>query len=82
MALSGGIGTYSGHGRSGERSGAWKRCRITYLESSAWALPGRVVCNPASARLPKSVPTFSPNRASLIARGEISSQPYLVFNLD
>ena len=38
--------------------------------------------NPASARLPKSVPTFSPHRASLMARGKITSQPYLFFNLD
>ena len=47
----------------------------------------RLICsppevNPATARLPKSVPTFSPHRAALIARGEITSQPYLFFNLD
>jgi len=38
--------------------------------------------NSATARLPKSVPTFSPHRATLIARGKITSQPYLFFNLD
>jgi len=38
--------------------------------------------NPATARLPKAVPTFSPHRATLIARGKITSQPYLFFNLD
>jgi len=38
--------------------------------------------NPASARLPKTVPTFSPHRAPLLARGKITSQPYLFFNLD
>ena len=38
--------------------------------------------NPASARLPKSVPTFSPHRAPLVARGKITSQQYLFFNLD
>ena len=37
---------------------------------------------PALARLPKSVPTFSPHRASLLARGKITSLPYLFFNLD
>ena len=47
----------------------------------------RLICstpeiNPATARLPKSVPTFSPHRAALIARGKITSQPYLFFNLD
>jgi len=47
----------------------------------------RLICsppeiNPATARLPKSVPTFSPHRATLIARGKITSQPYLFFNLD
>jgi len=38
--------------------------------------------NPATARLPKSVPTFAPHRAASIARGMITSQPYLFFNLD
>jgi len=47
----------------------------------------RLICsppeiNPATARLPKSVPTFSPHRATLIARGKIPSRPYLFFNLD
>jgi len=47
----------------------------------------RLICsppeiNPATARLPKSVPTFSPHRAASIARGKITSQPYLFFNLD
>jgi len=47
----------------------------------------RLICsppeiNPATARLPKSVPTFSPHRATLLARGKITSQPYLFFNLD
>jgi len=47
----------------------------------------RLICsppeiNPATARLPKSVPTFSPHHAALIARGKITSQPYLFFNLD
>jgi len=47
----------------------------------------RLICsppeiNPATARLPKSVPTFSPHRAPLLARGKITSQPYLFFNLD
>jgi len=38
--------------------------------------------NPATACLPKSVPTFSPHRAPLLARGKITSHPYLFFNLD
>jgi len=38
--------------------------------------------NPASARLPKTVSTFSPHRALLLSRGKITSQPYLFFNLD
>jgi len=38
--------------------------------------------NPATACLPKSVPTFSPHHAPLIARGKITSQPYHFFNLD
>jgi len=47
----------------------------------------RLICsppeiNPATARLPKSVPTFSPHRATLIARGKITPRPYLFFNLD
>jgi len=47
----------------------------------------RLICSPpeikpATARLPKSVPTFSPHRATLIACGKITSQPYLFFNLD
>jgi len=47
----------------------------------------RLICsppeiNPATARLPKSVPTFSPPRATSIACGKITSQPYLFFNLD
>jgi len=47
----------------------------------------RLICsppeiNPAMARLPKSIPTFSPHRATLIARGKITSRPYLFFNLD
>jgi len=47
----------------------------------------RLICsppevNPATVRLPKSVPTFSPHRAALIERGKIISQPYLFFNLN
>jgi len=47
----------------------------------------RLICsppeiNPATARLPKSVPTFSPHCAALIACGKITSQPHLFFNLD
>jgi len=47
----------------------------------------RLICspaeiNPATARLPKSVPTFSPHRAALMPLGKITSQPYLFFNLD
>ena len=47
----------------------------------------RLICspqeiNPTTARLPKSIPTFSPHRASLIACGKITSQPYLFFTLD
>jgi len=47
----------------------------------------RLICsppdrNPATERLPKSVRTFSPNRATLEACGKITSQPYLFFNLD
>jgi len=47
----------------------------------------RLICsppeiNPATARLPKSIPTFSPHSAASIARGKITSQPYLFFNLD
>jgi len=47
----------------------------------------RLICSPpeikpATACLPKSVPTFSPHRAPLMARGKITSQPYLFFNLD
>ena len=47
----------------------------------------RLVCsppeiNPATAPLPKTVPTFSPHRATSAARGKITSQPYLFFNLD
>jgi len=47
----------------------------------------RLICsppeiNPATARLPKSVPTFSPHHASSAALGKITSQPYLFFNLD
>ena len=38
--------------------------------------------NPATASLPKSVPTFSPHRTALAAHGKITSQPYLFFNLD
>jgi len=38
--------------------------------------------NPASTRLPKSVPAFSPYRAPLVPCGKITSQPYLFFNLD
>ena len=38
--------------------------------------------NPATACLPKSVPTFSPHCAPSLARGKITSQPYLFFNLD
>jgi len=46
----------------------------------------RLICltpeiNPASARLPKSVSTFLPHRARLVACGKITSQPYLFFNL-
>ena len=47
----------------------------------------RLICsppeiNPATARLPKAVPTFSPHRAAFIAWGKVTSQPYLFFNLD
>ena len=47
----------------------------------------RLICsppqiNPATARLPQSVPTFSPHRATLAACGKVTSQPYLFFNLD
>jgi len=47
----------------------------------------RLICsppeiNPATAHLPKTGPTFSPHRATLVARGKITSQPYLFFNLD
>ena len=47
----------------------------------------RLICsppeiNPATARLPKSVPTFSPHRIASIARGKVTSQPYHFFNLD
>ena len=47
----------------------------------------RLICSPpeiysATARLPKTVPTFSPHLASTTARGKITSQPYLFFNLD
>jgi len=47
----------------------------------------RLICsppeiNPATARLSKSVPTFSPHRAALLAHGKITPQPYLFFNLD
>ena len=47
----------------------------------------RLICtppamNPAMAHLPKSVPTFSPHRATLLACGKITFQPYLFFNLD
>jgi len=46
----------------------------------------RLICsppevNPATAPLPKSIPTCSPHRAALIARGKITSLPYLFFNL-
>jgi len=47
----------------------------------------RLICSPteispATAPLPKSVPTFSPYRATLIACGKIPCQPYLFFTLD
>ena len=47
----------------------------------------RLICSPPeintpTARLPKSVPTFSQHRATLIARGKITSQRYLFCNLD
>jgi len=47
----------------------------------------RLICsppeiNPATARLPKSISTFSLHHAALIARGKITSQPYLFFKLD
>jgi len=47
----------------------------------------RLICsppeiNPPTARIPMSVPTFSPHPASTTARGKITSQPYLFFNLD
>jgi len=38
--------------------------------------------DPDSARLPRSIPTFLPHCASLLAHGMISSQPYHFFNLD
>jgi len=46
----------------------------------------RLICspaeiNPASACLPKSVPTFSPHRAAWVACGKITSKRYLFFNL-
>ena len=40
------------------------------------------VLSPVMARLARSVPTFSPRRAPLLACGMITSQPYLFFNLD
>ena len=54
------------------------QCRLTGL---------RLICSPpeinhATAGLPKSVPTFSPHCATLMAPGKITSQPYLFFNLD
>ena len=47
----------------------------------------RLICsppeiNPATARLPRSVPTFSPHCATLVAPGKITPQPYLFFNLN
>jgi len=47
----------------------------------------RLICSPpeispATARLPKSVPTFSPHRTTLAACGKNTSKPYLFFNLD
>jgi len=47
----------------------------------------RLICspperNPATARRPKSVLTFSPYRAPLVVHGKITSKPYLFFNLD
>ena len=47
----------------------------------------RLICspleiNPASSCLPKTVLTFSPHCAPLLARGKITSQPYIFFNLD
>jgi len=47
----------------------------------------RLICsppeiNPASACLPKTVPTCSPHRAPLLAHRKITSQPYLFFNLN
>jgi len=38
--------------------------------------------NPGTVPLSRSVPTFSPHRAPMIARGKITSQLYLFFNLD
>jgi len=68
----------------------WEACLpplpalIRYLRCLAGL---RLICsppviNPASAHLPKSIPTFSPHRAPSLGRGKITSQPYLFFNLD
>jgi len=47
----------------------------------------RLICsppeiNPAKARLPKSVPTFLPHRAALLAHGKMTPEPYRFFNLE
>ena len=46
----------------------------------------RLICSPpeitpVTAGLPKSIPTFSPHRAPVLAHGKITSQPYPFFNL-
>jgi len=45
-----------------------------------------LICSPPEvpglARLPKTIPTLSPHRAPLLARRKITSQPYLLINLD
>jgi len=61
---------------------------LTLLIRHQRSLAGlRLICstpeiNHASARFPKSVLTFSPHRAPLLARGTITTQPYLFVNLD
>ena len=43
MASSEGMGVYSGHGRSGGRSGGERRCQTIYSKSWAWALAGKLM---------------------------------------
>jgi len=47
----------------------------------------RLICsppevNPATAYIPKTMPTFCPQCAQLVALGKITNQPYLFFNLN